>query len=153
MDEVVSMRFLRGLGLLLAPAFVFLCWGCGGNGRSTSPVSATPPLSAANTNLIFVVSEDLNYNAAGDVSASTANLTSQGLQRSLLMAPFLQQNVLGKQNVTGIYPLEPMTHLETANKYPDMVALETVQQFAMLNQITLSEAGQIPNTGNSDPIN
>src|ERR1017187_8175570 len=138
MDEVVSMRFLRGLGLLLAPAFVFLCWGCGGNGRSTSPVSATPPLSAANTNLIFVVSEDLNYNAAGDVSASTANLTSQGLQRSLLMAPFLQQNVLGKNNVTGIYALEPMTHQQTTNGYPDMAALETIQQFALLNQIALS---------------
>jgi len=69
--------------------------------------------------LIFVVSEDLNYNAPGDVSASTANLTSHGLQRSLLTAPFLQQNVLGKQNVTSIYALELMTHLQTAGNYPD----------------------------------
>ena len=44
------------------------------------------------------------------------------------MAPFLQQNVLGGKNVTGIYALEPMTHLQTAatGTYPDMVALETI---------------------------
>ncbi len=46
------------------------------------------------------------------------------------MGSYLQKKVLGNQNVTGIYALEPMTHLQTANNYPDMVALETVQQFA-----------------------
>src|ERR1017187_2734403 len=113
-----------------------------GCGSSFSPKSSEPPtpasLSAGNLNLIFVVSEDLAYQASGDINPSTANLTDQGLQRSLLMAPFLQQQVLGTQNVTGIYALEPMTHLQTANNYPDMVGLETIQQFAMLNQITLS---------------
>src|ERR1019366_3147618 len=78
-------------------------------------------LSANNLNLIFVVSEDLPYQASGDINPSTANLTNQGLQRSLLMATFLQQTVLGTNNVTGIYALEPMTHLQTANNYPDMV--------------------------------
>jgi hypothetical protein len=59
------------------------------------------------------------------------------------MATFLQQQVLETQNVTGIYALEPMTHLQTANNYPDMAALETIQQFAMLNRITLSDAGRL----------
>ncbi len=75
------------------------------------------------------------------MNQQTANLSNQGLQRSLLMASFLKQKVLGDSNVTGIYALEPMTHLQTANEYPDMVAIETVQQFAMLNQIDMSDGG------------
>jgi len=70
-----------------------------------------------------VVSEDLAYQSPGDVNPTTANLTSQGLQRALLMASFLQRNVLGMMNVTGIYALEPMTHLQTTSNYPDMVAI------------------------------
>src|ERR1039457_4306596 len=49
-----------------------------------------------------------------------------------------------------------MTHPQTTSNYPDMVAIETVQEFALLNQITLSTAGQpiyTPYTGNSYPIN
>ncbi len=112
-------------------------------GTTTATLALTvnaSAMSANDINLIFVVSEDLAFQdqASGDVSPSTANLTSKGLQRSLLMAPFLQQSVLGMNNVTGIYALEPMTHLQTTGNYPDMVALETIQQFAMLNQITLS---------------
>src|ERR1022692_1352335 len=126
--------------------------GCGGS--ATAPPTPAP-LSAGNLNLIFVVSEDLAYQASGDVNPKTANLTNQGLQRSLLMATFLQQQVLGTQNVTGIYALEPMTHLQTANNYPDMVGLETIQQFAMLNQITLSsdQEGGTPLANHSYPIN
>jgi hypothetical protein len=77
--------------------------------------SGSGALSAANINLIFVVSSDLAYEAAGDVSPQTASLTGQGLNRSLLMAPYLQQSVLGADNVTAIYALEPMTHLQTAS--------------------------------------
>ena len=138
--------------LFLVLALTLLA-GCG---SSFSPKSSEPPtpasLSADNLNLIFVVSEDLAYQASGDVNPSTANLTNQGLQRSLLMAPFLQQQVLGMQNVTGIYALEPMTHLQTAGKYPDIVALETIQQFAMLNQTSASYQGSPPVTANSYPI-
>jgi len=138
--------------LFLVLALTLLA-GCG---SSFSPKSSEPPtpasLSADNLNLIFVVSEDLAYQASGDINPSTANLTNQGLQRSLLMAPFLQQQVLGMQNVTGIYALEPMTHLQTAGKYPDIVALETIQQFAMLNQTTISYGGSPPVTANSYPI-
>jgi hypothetical protein len=113
-------------------------------------------LSAGNINLIFVVSEDLAYQASGDVNPATANLTNRGLQRSLLMAKFLQQQVLGSKNVTGVYTLEPMTHLQTANNYPDMAALWTIQQFVLLNQITLSTATgsySSPYTANSYPLN
>ena len=138
---VVRLLFLVFALTLLA--------GCGSSNAPPTPAS----LNAANLNLIFVVSEDLAYQAPGDVNPTTANLTNQGLQRSLLMATFLQQQVLETQNVTGIYALEPMTHLQTANNYPDMAALETIQQFAMLNRITLSDAGQTPYTGNSYPIN
>jgi hypothetical protein len=121
-------------------------------GSSTATLALTvnaAPLSADNINLIFVVSQDLAFQdqASGDVNPSTANLTNKGLQRSLLMAPFLQQAVLGMNNVTSIYALEPMTHLQTTGNYPDMVALETIQQFAMLNQFSLSDV-----TANSYPI-
>jgi hypothetical protein len=148
------MRSMPWLGLSLTAVFLLLFCGCGATGSTPAPL-APAPLSAANINLIFVVSEDLTNNAAGDVNASTANLTSQGLQRTLLMAPFLQQNVLGGNNVTVLYALEPMTHLQTAKQYPDMVALETVQQFALLNQITMSSNGEGLNqiTGYSYPIN
>src|ERR1019366_3737850 len=133
--------------LFLALALTLLA-GCG----SSQPAPPTPAsLNAANLNLIFVVSEDLAYQASGDVNPTTANLTNQGLQRSLLMATFLQQQVLETQNVTGIYALEPMTHLQTAGKYPDIVALETIQQFAMLNQTTISYGGSPPVTANSYP--
>jgi hypothetical protein len=134
--------------LLLAMALTLLA-GCGGG--SASNVSA--PLSADNLNLIFVLSPDLDYQAPGDVDPATANLTSQGLQRSLLMATFLQQHVLGMNNVAGIYALEPMTHLQTAGHYPDMAALENIQQFAMLNQVTMSWTGQGSSTANSYPVN
>jgi hypothetical protein len=145
--------FALSLVLILA---LTLFAGCGGS--SSSPQSSEPPMPAplvsSNLNLIFVASEDLAYQAPGEINLSTANLTDQGLERSLLMATFLQQKVLGMQNVTQIYALEPMTHLQTANNYPDMVGLETIQQFALLNQITLSYPGiGPPLAGQSYPIN
>lgn len=140
------------LSLFLALALTLLA-GCVCSAPPYPPVPTTPaPLSANNLNLIFVVSEDLAYSALGDVNPNTANLTNQGLQRSLLMSTFLQQNVLGGSNVTSIYALEPMTHLQTANNYADMVGLETIQQFAMLNQITLYYQSYSC-TGNNYPIN
>jgi hypothetical protein len=134
------------LSLFLALALTLLA-GCSSSGPPTPA-----PLSAGNLNLIFVVSEDLAYHATGDVNPKTANLTNQGLQRSLLMATFLEQQVLAGENVTAIYALEPMTHLQTMNNYPDMAAPETIQQFALLNQITLSSDGS-PYTGQSYPLN
>src|ERR1039457_6063726 len=136
---------VRLLSLVLALA---LLAGCGGSNAPPTPASLNP----AKLNLIFVVSEDLAYQAPGDVNPTTANLTNQGLQRSLSMATFRQQQVLGTNNVTGIYALEPMTHLQTASDYPDMVALETIQQFAMLNQTTISYGSSPPVTANSYPI-
>jgi hypothetical protein len=144
------MRWLRWFGLFLTAMFLLLFCGCGG---SNTPAPPTPaPLSAANVNLIFVVSED-SANTTGDVNPDTANLTNRGLQRSLLMAPFLAQNVLGGKNVAGIYALEPMTHMQAAAKgtYPDMVPLEIIEQFALLNQVTLSDGNQ-SFTANSYPI-
>ena len=141
--NVVWLLFLA-LGLTLLAA-------CGSSQAPAPPA----PLSTNNLNLIFVVSPDLAYQAPGDINPRTANLTNQGLQRSLLMATFLNQQVLGGKNVTGIYALEPMTHLQAANNYPDMVGLETIQQFAMLNQITLSsdQEGGTPLANHSYPIN
>src|SRR5208283_170599 len=142
MNRVFTISFVIALTLLA---------GCGGRSGSSSYTPA--PLNARNINLIFVVSDDLAYNASGDINPSTANLTNQGLQRSLLMAAYLKQQVLGTQNVTGIYTLEPMTHLQTANNYPDMVAIWSIQQFALLNQVTLSIGTGTPYTGNSYPLN
>ena len=137
-----------------------LCWlfvlillvGCAGG----SNPQATAPLNAANLNLIFVASPDLAYNTPGDINPDTANLSSQGLQRSLLMATYLKQQVLGGKNVSRIYALEPMSHLQTANKFPDIAAIGYIQQFALLNQITLTGYGGYGSpqiTGNSYPIN
>ncbi|MGD0229198.1 MAG: hypothetical protein ABSC19_02420 [Syntrophorhabdales bacterium] len=141
---------VRSLFLVLA---LTLLAGCGG-GSSTS-TSTTAPLSADTLNLIFVVSPDLAYNAPGDISPSTGNLTDQGLQRSLLMATYLKQQVLGTKNVTRIYALEPMSHLQTTSNYPDMAAIGFIQQFALLNQITLTGEGGPGSplvTGNSYPL-
>jgi hypothetical protein len=139
------------LSTILALALVTGC----GSPRPVAPAPNPAPLNSANLNLIFVVSQDLAYHAPNEVSWATANLTDQGLQRSLLMATFLQQKVLGAQNVTGVYALEPMTHLQTANDYPDMASLETVQQFSVLNQISLSSnlTGGAFYTGNNVPVN
>jgi hypothetical protein len=80
-------------------------------------------------------------------------LPNQGLQRSLRMASFLQQDVLGEKNVSAIYAVVPTTHPQTANQYPDMVGLETIEQFAMLNQITLSYESNTPVPASSYPVN
>ena len=111
---------------------IFSLSGCGG-GSSQTPA----PMSAGNINLIFVVSPDLANDPLGDINPTTANLSNQGLQRSLLIGTYLKQQVLGAMNVTGIYALEPMTHLQTAHNYPDMAAIGFIQQFALLNQITI----------------
>ena len=126
--------------------------GCEG----TSGPDSNAALSADNINLIFVVSPDLAYHAPGDINPNTANLTNQGLQRSLLIATYLKKQVLGTKNVTSIYVLEPMTHLQTANNYPDMAAIGYIQQFALLNQITLTGVGGAGSpfyTANSFPLN
>ncbi len=140
--------------LLLLVLTMSLLTGCGGPAAPDPPTPPAPvPLSAANLNLIFVVSEDLAYHAPGDINPRTANLTSQGLQRSLRMATFLQQDVLGGNSVTAIYAVVPMTHMQTANQYPDMAGLETIEQFAMLNQITLSYESNTPVSASSYPVN
>jgi hypothetical protein len=115
---------------------------------SSSGFHQNSALSADNIKLIFVVSPDLAYQTSGDVNSDTANLSNQGLQRSLLMATYLKTHLLGTNNVTGIYTLAPMTHLQTANNYPDMAAIGFIQQFALLNQITVQGT-----TANSYPIN
>ena len=144
--------------LFFALLMLVLLAGCGGSAQPDPPTPPAPapasgPLSASNLNLIFVVSEDLAYATPGDVNRRTANLTDRGLQRSLLLASFLKKNILGGNNVTGIHVLEPMTHLQTAAQYPDMVPLETMQQFAAMNRVTLSYPGQQAITAYSYPIN
>ena len=120
----------------------------------SSSSNSTAPLKADNLNLVFVVSPDLAYQAPGDINPDTANLTNQGLQRSLLLATYLKQQVMGAKNVTGIYTLSPMTHLQTANNYPDMTAIGYMQQFALLNQITLPvDTAGSTYTGNNYPLN
>ncbi|MEI7990060.1 MAG: hypothetical protein WCI88_13570, partial [Chloroflexota bacterium] len=138
---------IRILCLVLALALL--------TGFSPSP-SPTIPLSAKNVNLIFVISPDLAFQTPGDVNPDTANLTNQGLQRSLLLAGYLKQQVLGGKNVNRIYTLEPMTHLQTAKKLPDMAAMGFIQQFSMLNQISLTALGGYGSpfiTANSYPLN
>jgi len=136
--------------LLLALVIASLA-GCGGSSDSDAPA----PLSSQNTNLVFVLSPDLTYAAAGDVNPATANLTNQGLNRSLKMAGFLKTQVLGNQNVSAIYAVSPMTHLQTAQNLPDMASMAAIQQFAMLNSFTmpLSGTATTATTANSFPLN
>jgi hypothetical protein len=147
----MNMKRISVVWSLFLVLALMLLSGCSG-GSGSSP-NATAPLSADNINLIFVVSPDLNHPGSGDINPDTANLTNQGLQRSLLMATYLKTQVLGTKNVTSIYALEPMTHLQAANNYPDMTAIAYIQQFALLNQITLPvDATGSTYTGNSCPI-
>jgi hypothetical protein len=140
--------------LLFVILALTLLAGCGGSAAPDPPTPPAPgPLSAANVNLIFIVSEDMAYHALGDINPRTANLTDQGFQRSLRMATYLQQDVLGNKNASAIYAVVPMTHPQTGNKYPDMVGLETIEQFAMLNQITLSYESYTPVAASSYPVN
>lgn len=137
--------------IILTGLLIFSLSGCVGDSSN-----ADVPLSTDNINLIFVVSSDLAYNADGDISPVTANLTNQGLQRSLQMATYLKQQVLGGDNVSGIYALSPMTHLQTENNYPDMASIGYIQQFALLNQITVTmpaTADYTSYTAYSYPIN
>lgn len=144
--EYTKLCFVFLMGMLF-----FSLSGCGGGSSGHNA-----PLSAANINLIFVVSPDLAYNTPGDIQPDTANLTSQGLNRSLQMATFLKQQVLGGNNVTAIYALSPMTHLQTTPTYsdiPDMTAIGFIQQFALLNQITLPVTPTSPYTYTSYTAN
>lgn len=125
------MKNIFGVWSLLLTLSMTLLTACASSDNTTS-------LNPKNVNLVFVVTPDLVNNEAGDVNPVTANLTSQGLQRSLMMATYLKRQVLGGNNVNGIYALAPMTHLQTENKYPDMAAIGYIQQFALLNQQTLS---------------
>ncbi len=93
---------VRSLFLVFA---LTLLAGCGGGSGSNK----TAPLSSDNINLIFVVTPDLAHDPLGDINPATANLNNQGLQRSLLMATYLKQQVLGTKNVNNISALEPMT--------------------------------------------
>lgn len=109
------------------------------------------PLSSSDINLIFVVSPDINYSDSGDVQENTANLTKQGFNRSLEIASYLQESVLGQDNnVTKIYSLQPESHYQ--NGYPNMAALTFIQQFAMLYTTTYKVNGN-PVTAYSTPIN
>lgn len=133
--------------------FILTLVACSDGGSNSNFISNSA-LSADNINLIFVVSPDLAYSTAGDNNSETANLSDQGLQRSLLMAPYLKQQVLGGKNVNSIYTISPMSHLQTTSNYPDMAAIGFIQQFALLNQITLHVDGNGNTyTGNSYPIN
>jgi hypothetical protein len=152
------MRHFTAVCSLFLMISITLLAGCGGD-SGFSPVfipATTTSLSPDNVNLIFVVTPDLANNASGDVNPDTANLSNQGLNRSLQMASYLKQQVLGGQNVTRIFTLQPMSHLQTANNYPDMAAIGYIQQFAMLNQVSLTALGGYNSplyTANSYPLN
>ncbi|HVN28917.1 MAG TPA: hypothetical protein VMT64_10550, partial [Candidatus Binataceae bacterium] len=134
----------------IAIAFaLMLAGGCGGGSSDQSTMS---PLDARDVNLIFVSSEDIAFQTAGDVDLTTGNLTAAGLNRSLLMAHFLRRRLLGNRNVSAVYSLAPMTHLQGGGSYPDLAAAETIQQFALENLITLTAKG-VTSTANSYPIN
>jgi hypothetical protein len=136
--------------LMLFVLSMTLLVGCNDDSRDTDPAA----LSDTKINLIFVVSPDLEFQTAGDVQPDTANLTTQGLNRSLQMATYLKKNVLGSKNVTSIYALSPMTHLQTEKSYPDMAAIGYIQPFALINQTTLlvSPPPEPEYTANSFPI-
>ena len=119
---------------------------------SCGNASEIAQLDEKNVNLIFVVSPDLAYHTSGDIDKNTANLTPQGLNRSLQMATYLKKNLLRSKNATSIYTLAPMTHLQTSHDYPDMTSIGYIQQFALLNQTTLPISETSFYTANTLPI-
>ena len=135
------MKKISVIGSLLLILALTLLTGCEGGSEATNS------LMNDNINLIFVISPDLAYDPLGDINATTGNLNNRGLNRSLLMGTYLKEQILGTNNVTSITVLEPMTHLQTVNNYPDMAAIWFIQQFALLNQFTL-----LGTTGNSYPL-
>src|ERR1039458_5544749 len=109
--------------LFLVLALMLLAGWASSSAPDATAASTPAALSADNINLIFVVSEDLAYRASGNINPGTANLTNRGLQRSRRMATFLRRHVLGKKNVTGIYVLEPMTHLRSEEHTSELQSL------------------------------
>jgi len=95
------MNKITVLSLVFLVSALTLLAGCRRLCPSRSAAPPTPLRECANVNLIFVVSEDLAYQASGDVNPKTANLTS-GFTAALQMGTFLKQQVLGTKNVTGI---------------------------------------------------
>lgn len=95
------MRIISARSCLFVVLALTLLAGCMGSSGSDPTVA---PLSPSNVNLIFVVSPDLAYHGDGDINSATANLTNRGLQRSLLMATYLKQQVLG---VATLPPFTP----------------------------------------------
>jgi hypothetical protein len=125
------MRYSK---IALVYLFVFLGLvvifvGCSGSNNDIIP----------STNLVFVITQDLTYNA-GDVNPETANLSNQGLQRALMLGKYIKTNILNSANPNGIYALQPCTHLQTVNNYPNMVPLIVMEQFALLNQYPLPQS-------------
>lgn len=137
----MKKNYIAGIIILILGLMILTGWGIGLFSGST------PHMSEKNVTMIFVITPDLANDPLGDINPDTANLNNQGLQRSLLMGSYLKQQLLGTGNVTAIYALEPMTHLQTVNNYPDMTAIGFIQQFALLNQVTIRNA-----TGNSFPL-
>ncbi len=143
---MMKLKLVPSLLLFLT---TMLLAGCGdGSGSNTAA-----PLSTDHINLLFVTSPDLAYHTPGDVDPDTANLTGQGLRRSLMLATYLKDQVLGGENVDKIYTISPMSHPQTANGYPDMAAIGFIQQFALLNQTTLPVNATDTYTANTFPIN
>ncbi len=144
------MRFEKTIFIMAASIILSLAVAGCGNGPSSCS------LSSANINLIFVVSQDVTHND-GDINPDTANLNTRGLQRAISLGAYLHSTLLNQASVNGIYVLEPATHLQTANNYPDLVPLETVEHFAMLNQYSITSASTTPAattfTANSFPVN
>lgn len=143
------------LGRLLALTVVLaaaVSWPVTPSIGATAPASSTA-LNPRAINLIFAVSEDLAYHGRGEINPRTANLTDRGLRRTLMMATYLRRQVFGGRNVDAIYVLEPMTHLQTTAKLPDLVAAESVEQFALLNHISLPIRGGEAVAANSYPLN
>ncbi|ACL16243.1 hypothetical protein [Methanosphaerula palustris] len=136
----MKKNYLAGIIVLILGLMVLTGWGIGFFSGSTLQ------MSEKNVNMIFVITPDLANDPLGDINPDTANLNNQGFQRSLLMGSYLKQRV-GTGNVTAIYALEPMTHLQTVNNSPDMAAIGFIQQFALLNQVTIQNT-----TGNSYPL-
>lgn len=143
-------RHLRTAFAILFALSIVLS-GCGGASTDDAGPTAyaASSLNSADVNLVFVVTPDLKNNN-GDINEKTANLTSQGLRRAMKLAIWLRDSLLNSADAKGIYALEPTTHLQTEAGYPDMVPLEFIEQFAMVNQY--SEFAPQTVTGSSFPV-
>lgn len=99
-----------------------MLFGCGNGSNSSVTANPSPVISESDINMFFIQSLEPN--------SATGSLSIKGLNHSLLLGQMLTQ-IIGNGKVTNIYAEMPETQL--INGYPNMMALQSIENYAVLN--------------------